>query len=264
MRDLPLPPQPRGRRGGAVAIVGAGPGDPELLTLKALRRLRDADVIVHDRLVSDEILAYARPGAERIHVGKQRGRHSYGQDEINALLAHHAAAGRFVVRLKGGDPFVFGRGGEELDYLRARGIAVETVPGITAALGCAASAGVPLTHRGAARAVTLLTGAAGGELPDLDWEAHVRTGATLAVYMGVATAGALAARLIAAGADAATPIRVIENGTRADERVLAGTLGGLGRLVEDRAVRAPALLVVGAVAGRAELNAGAALAEVSA
>ncbi|MEE8334756.1 MAG: siroheme synthase CysG [Alphaproteobacteria bacterium] len=236
---------------GAVAIVGAGPGDPELLTLKALHRLQEADVIVHDRLVGAEILDYARRDAELIYVGKERGRHSYGQGEINALLAHHAAAGRFVVRLKGGDPFVFGRGGEELEYLRGCGIAVETVPGITAALGCAAAAGVPLTHRGEARAVTLLTGAVGGELPDLDWSAHARSGATLAIYMGVATAGALAAKLIEGGADAATPIKVIENGTRENERVLGGTLGGLGRLIEDEAVRAPALLVVGSVAGRA-------------
>ena len=177
---------------GHVAIVGAGPGDPDLLTLKALQRLQDADVIIYDRLIGDRVLDYARRDAERIYVGKAPGRHSYGQAEICALLAHHALDGKRVVRLKGGDPFIFGRGGEERAWLLARGIAVEVVPGITAAAGCAAEAGIPLTHRGASQSVTYLTGASGGTVPDYDWDALARLSGTLVFYMGVGTAAAIA------------------------------------------------------------------------
>ncbi len=232
---------------GRVAIVGAGPGDPDLLTLKALQRLQEADVIVHDRLIGPKILDYARRDAERINVGKTPGRHSHTQDEINRLLAHHAAQGKRVVRLKGGDPFIFGRGGEEAAYLKAHGIEIEIVPGITAALGAASAGGIPLTHRGTARAVTLLTGAAGGELPDLDWKAFAATGATLAVYMGVTTAGALSRKLLDAGADPALPVAVIENGTMESERIVTGRLGGLAELVETEQVCSPALLIIGEV-----------------
>ncbi len=245
-----------GRAGGIgrVAIVGAGPGDPDLLTLKALHRLQDADVIVHDRLVGPGVLDYARRDAELIDVGKTPGRPSHSQDEINALLAHHAGQGRRVVRLKGGDPFIFGRGGEEQAWLTARGIKVDIVPGITAALGCASASGIPLTHRGTAQAVTLLTGTAGGRLPDLDWQAIAATRATLAVYMGVGTAGALRGKLIAAGADPATPVAIIENGTLESERITTGRLDRLAALVDSNAVRAPALLIIGevvAIAGEA-------------
>ncbi len=232
---------------GQVAIVGAGPGDPDLLTLKALQRLQDADVIIHDRLVGPGILDYARRDADLINVGKTPGRHGHSQDEINALLAHHAGQGKRVVRLKGGDPFIFGRGGEEQAYLKARGFRVEIVPGITAALGCASAGGIPLTHRGTAQAVTLLTGTAGGNLPDLDWTAIAATKATLAVYMGVGTAGALRDNLIAAGADPATPVAIIENGTLESERITTGQLHELAALVESNAVRAPALLIIGEV-----------------
>jgi uroporphyrin-III C-methyltransferase / precorrin-2 dehydrogenase / sirohydrochlorin ferrochelatase len=232
---------------GQVAIVGAGPGDPDLLTLKALQRLQDADVIIHDRLIGPDILDYARRDADFIDVGKTPGRHGHSQDEINALLAHHAGQGKRVVRLKGGDPFIFGRGGEEQAYLKARGITVDIVPGITAALGCASAGGIPLTHRGTAQAVTLLTGTAGGSLPDLDWTAIAATRATLAVYMGVGTAGALRHNLIAAGADRATPVAIIENGTLDSERITTGRLDELGALVESNAVRAPALLIIGEV-----------------
>jgi uroporphyrin-III C-methyltransferase/precorrin-2 dehydrogenase/sirohydrochlorin ferrochelatase len=251
---------------GQVAIVGAGPGDPDLLTLKALQRLQDADVIIHDRLVGPAILDYARRDADLINVGKTPGRHGHSQDEINALLAHHAGQGKRVVRLKGGDPFIFGRGGEEQAYLKARGIGVDIVPGITAALGCASAGGIPLTHRGTAQAVTLLTGTAGGNLPDLDWTAIAATKATLAVYMGVGTAGALGKNLIAAGAGPATPVAIIENGTLESERITTGRLDELAALVEGNAVRAPALLIIGevvAVAAEAVSAAAADLALVS-
>ena len=232
---------------GSVSIVGAGPGDPDLLTLKALQRLQDADVIVYDRLVGPGILDYARRDADFVDVGKAPGKHSHSQDQINALLAHHAGQGKRVVRLKGGDPFVFGRGGEEQVYLRARGIEVDIVPGITAALGCAAAAGIPLTHRGTAQAVTLLTGASGGALPDLDWKAFAATGATIAVYMGVGTAASLRAGLVAAGADPATPVAIVENCTLPSERITTGLLDDLAVLVTREQVQAPALLIVGAV-----------------
>jgi uroporphyrin-III C-methyltransferase/precorrin-2 dehydrogenase/sirohydrochlorin ferrochelatase len=240
---------------GHVAIVGAGPGDPELLTLKALQRLQDADVIVHDRLVGPRVLDYARRDAETVYVGKAPGRHSYSQAAICALLAHHAQAGKRVVRLKGGDPFIFGRGGEERAYLLARGIAVEVVPGITAALGCAAEAGIPLTHRGAAQSVTYLTGASGGAVPDYDWQALARLAGTLVFYMGVGTAEAIAARLIEGGLAADTPVAVIENGTLAAQRTITGRLGGLGPMVRENTVGSPALLVVGAVVSHAAMAA---------
>lgn len=239
---------------GHVAIVGAGPGDPDLLTVRALQRLQDADVIVHDRLIGPSILDYARRDAELIDVGKTPGRPGHSQDAINALLVHHAGQGRRVVRLKGGDPFIFGRGGEEQQHLKACGIAVEIVPGITAALGCASAAGIPLTHRGTAQAVTLLTGASAGRLPDLDWKAFAATGATIAVYMGVGTAPALQESLLSAGAEAALPVAVVENGTLETERVSTGTLGGLSGLVAQEGVRAPALLIIGEVVGVTAAN----------
>jgi uroporphyrin-III C-methyltransferase/precorrin-2 dehydrogenase/sirohydrochlorin ferrochelatase len=232
---------------GLVHIVGAGPGDPELLTLKALHALERADVIVHDRLVSDEILDLARRDAERTYVGKTPGRATLPQDGINALLARLAQEGKRVVRLKGGDPFIFGRGGEEVEYLRARGIDVIVVPGITAAAGCAAAAQIPLTHRDHATAVTFVTGHAADGEPDLDWRALASFGQTLAVYMGIGQAPVIAERLIEAGRDPATPVAVIENGTTAHERVVSGTLRGLARLVAGNAIRSPALLIIGAV-----------------
>jgi len=232
---------------GQVAIVGAGPGDPDLLTLKALQLLQDADVIVHDRLVGPGVLDYARRDAETIYVGKAPGRHSHSQDEINALLAYHAGLGKQVVRLKGGDPFIFGRGGEERAYLVERGIEVTVVPGITAAAGCAAEAGIPLTHRGTAQSVTYLTGASAGDVPDYDWPALARTGGTLVVYMGVGTAETIAARLIENGMAAATPVAVIENGTLPTQRTVTGTLGELAALVSEQKVRPPALLAIGEV-----------------
>jgi len=240
-----------GREPGLVQIVGAGPGDPDLLTLKALRALEQADVIVYDRLVGPRILDYARRDAERVFVGKAKGDHSASQDEINARLVAEARAGKRVVRLKGGDPFVFGRGGEELAHLARQGIPVEIVPGITAATGCAASAGIPLTLRGTAQAVTLVTGQAAEGEPEPDWAALARAGQTLAVYMGVSTAGRIARGLIDGGLGAATPVAVVESGTTEAERVLTGTLGGLERLVAAGGVSGPALIVIGEVAALA-------------
>ena len=232
---------------GRVAIVGAGPGSPDLLTLRALRLLRDADVVVHDRLVGPEIVELARRDAERIDVGKAPGRHSCAQHEINALLFHHASQGRRVVRLKGGDPFVFGRGGEELEYLAQRGVAVEVVPGITAAVGCAAAAGIPLTHRHAAQAVTFVTGHGASGEPELDWASLAGTGHTLAIYMGIASVESMAARLIAHGCAAGTPVAVVENGSLPGERIFEGTLGRLGELIRVHGIAAPALIIIGDV-----------------
>jgi uroporphyrin-III C-methyltransferase/precorrin-2 dehydrogenase/sirohydrochlorin ferrochelatase len=237
---------------GSAAIVGAGPGDADLLTLKALRLLQQADVVIYDRLVAPEILDLARRDALRLYVGKARGQHSKSQDEINALIAAHAEAGRRVVRLKGGDPFVFGRGGEELEYLRRRDIPVEAVPGITAALGCAAASGIPLTHRELAQAVTFITGQAKDGEPDLDWQALARLGQTLVIYMGVATAGRIGERLIEHGLAAATPVAVIENGTRATQRTVTGQLGALGQIVAASGIAGPAIIIIGAVARLAD------------
>jgi uroporphyrin-III C-methyltransferase/precorrin-2 dehydrogenase/sirohydrochlorin ferrochelatase len=199
---------------GQVSIVGAGPGDPDLLTLKAVQKLQDADVILHDRLVSHEILEYGRRDAEYIDVGKAPGKKGYTQDQINALMAHLASQGDHVVRLKGGDPFIFGRGGEELAYLRRRGLSVDVVPGIIAALGCAAAEGISLTHRGVAQCVTLLTGTAGGDLAPQQWGALAETGGTLVAYMGASKASLLSSAMIEGGLDPDTPVSIIENGTR--------------------------------------------------
>lgn len=232
------------RRPGRVALVGAGPGDPELLTIKALKALQAAEVVVHDGLVTDEILGLAPASARRISVAKRKSRHAYSQDEINRMLVAFALEGLEVVRLKGGDPFIFGRGGEELEACREAGVECIVVPGVTAALAAAAGAGAPLTHRGSAQAVTFVTGhaKAGGE-PDLDWESLARANQTVVVYMGVSMAPAIAARLLAAGRDGATPALVVENASRPDERRFTTTLAGLPDTAD--AVRGPALLIVG-------------------
>lgn len=237
---------------GSVALVGAGPGDPGLLTLRALRLLETADVILHDRLVSDEVLQLANRDAERISVGKEPGDHRTMQERINALLVEHARAGKRVVRLKGGDPFVFGRGGEELEVLRAHGIDYEVVPGITAALACAAYAGVPLTHRDHAQSLRLVTAHCKASLDTLDWPALAQERQTLAVYMGASMLDTLQARLIAHGRDAATPFALVENGSRSDQRVVTGTLSQLAARAQLHDVRAPALLIVGEVAAFAD------------
>lgn len=248
----PRPTPPRnGPTMGRIHLVGAGPGDPELLTLRAVRRLQEADVIIYDKLVGPDILEYARPDADRLYVGKSKGQHSRSQAEINALMAHHAAQGKTVVRLKGGDPFVFGRGGEEMDSLLALGIPVDVVPGITAATGCAAAAGIPLTHRDHAGAVTFISGHAKDGEPALDWAGLARAKQTLVIYMGVSTAGRIADRLIAHGMDPHIPVAIIENGTLPTQKLAFGALVDLEGLIADHDVSGPALLVIGSVAGLA-------------
>lgn len=235
-------------REGQVHIVGAGPGDPDLLTLRAVQLLRDADVVLYDKLVGPQILDYVRRDATRIFVGKSRAHHTHTQDEINALIICHASAGARVVRLKGGDPFVFGRGGEELEAVRRAGIAVDVVPGITAATGCAAAVQIPLTHRDHAQAVTFVTGHGPEGVPDLDWKALAYLRQTLVIYMGASNAGAIAARLITHGLDGETPVAVIENGTLPAQKTVTGALEDLPALMDTNDITGPALLVVGAVA----------------
>jgi len=245
---------------GAVWLVGAGPGDPELLTLKALKVLQGAEVVIHDGLVSDEILALAPASARRISVAKRKSRHSYSQDEINRLLVAFALEGLKVVRLKGGDPFIFGRGGEELEACRAAGVPCHVVPGVTAALAAAAGAGAPLTHRGLAQAVTFVTGhaAEGGE-PDLDWTAVARPNHTVVIYMGLSMAAPIARRLTAAGRASATPALIVENASRADERRVLTTLAGLPEAAAT--LRGPALLIVGEAMSLAQAGDAPALVE---
>lgn len=249
---------------GIVHIVGAGPGDPELLTLKALRALQDADVIIHDKLVSPQVLDRARRDARRIYVGKSRGDHSVPQDQIEQLMIDEARAGHRVVRLKGGDPFVFGRGGEELEAVRAAGIEAIVVPGITAALACAASTGLPLTHRDHAQAVTFVTGQPkpGGQAAD--WVRLAAPNHTLAVYMGVGQADQIASSLLAAGRDGATPVAVVENGSRPDQRTFKGRLDNLGALVARMDLTGPALLFIGETAALAVADDERALIEAAA
>ena len=233
---------------GVVHLVGAGPGAPDLLTLRALRLLGEADVIVHDRLGTEAVLGMARRDAERIFVGKARANHCVPQEDINTLLVRLAREGKRVVRLKGGDPLVFGRGGEEAEALAEAGIACEVVPGVTAALACAAGAGIPLTHRDCARAVTFVTGHRrdGG----VDVAGLVRPGQTLAIYMGIATLRPLRDALVAEGMDPAMPAAVIERGGTDRQRVLRGTLESITAEAPAWVTGGPALLLVGAVVGR--------------
>ena len=233
---------------GPVHIVGAGPGDPELLTLKAFRLIQNADIVFHDRLVSDEILDLIRRDATRVSVGKAKGDHSVPQPEIHDLMIQAARQGQRVVRLKGGDPFIFGRGGEEVEALRAAGIEASVVPGISSALGCAASAGLPLTHRDHAQTLTFVTGhAKSGEVPDLDWVSLAKPAQTVVVFMGVGTAPTISEKLIHAGRASSTPVAVIENGTRANEIRVYGTLAELPQLITRAGIKGPALLVIGEV-----------------
>jgi len=236
---------------GKVYLVGAGPGDPELLTVRAARLIASAQLIVHDGLVDDAVMALAPTGAERISVAKQRSRHSMPQDAINALLVERARAGQTVIRLKGGDPFIFGRGGEELEACRMAGVAVEVVPGISAALGCAATAGLPLTHRDVASAVSFVAGQCKG-LTEQNWAGLAGKGRTLVIYMGVATADDIADKLMADGLSPDTPVVVLENGTRPEQRALRTLLADLGDMVDREGVQSPAIIVVGNVAGLAE------------
>ncbi|MDA0338785.1 MAG: uroporphyrinogen-III C-methyltransferase [Proteobacteria bacterium] len=231
-----------------VHLVGAGPGDPELTTLKALRVIRAAEAVVYDRLVSDEILAEIPEGAARIYVGKQGGTHSLPQDEISALLVALARQGKQVVRLKGGDPYIFGRGGEEALRLADAGIDFEVVPGITAATGIMAGFGVPLTHRGLANGVRFVTAQCGKNVPlDLNWDSLADPDTTLVVYMGLAKLPEISAKLIAAGMPPTQPAMAVSNGSLPNEEKVVGTLESLPVQVADVALKPPVLIVIGRV-----------------
>ena len=234
---------------GTVYLVGAGPGDPDLLTLRAARLISRAELIVHDGLVDPAVLALAGPKARFISVAKSRARHTLPQEEINALLVREALAGRDVVRLKGGDPFVFGRGGEEAEACRAAGVPVEVVPGVTSALGAAAAAQIALTHRDAASVVSFVAGQCKG-LAEQNWAGLAGKGRTLVIYMGVKTAPQIAEKLMADGLAPEMPIAVIENACRPDMRVLRAPLAALPELVERERVKSPALIVIGEVTAR--------------
>jgi uroporphyrin-III C-methyltransferase / precorrin-2 dehydrogenase / sirohydrochlorin ferrochelatase len=236
-------------KGETVFLVGAGPGDPDLLTLRALHALADADVVFYDELVTPAVLDRARRGAEQVFVGKRRGEAGIGQDEINRRLVAAARAGRRVVRLKGGDPFIFGRGGEELEYLRAAGVPVVVVPGVTAALGCAAEAGLPLTFRNEAGKLAFITAQRAEEAAAIDWSGLADRQTTVVVYMGLASAAAVRDGLIAAGRNGETPTAVLARGTRPDSQAAVGRLDELAALASE-AGEGPAILVIGEVVAR--------------
>lgn len=232
---------------GKVWLVGAGPGDPDLLTVKAARLIAAADAIVYDHLVGEGIMQLARPDARCIYVGKQAARHTLTQDAINQLLLDLAGEGCSVVRLKGGDPFIFGRGGEELETLLASGVPFEVVPGVTAATGCAAYAGFPLTHRAHAQSVVFVTGHLKNHSVDLDWPALARPKQTVVFYMGVGGAEEICHQMIAHGLPPETPAAVIRNGTLPCQQTLLGTLGTLAQKISGSGIKPPALIVVGSV-----------------
>lgn len=246
MQAIPVSNDHQGRV-GTVHLVGAGPGDPDLLTLRAARLLMSATLIVHDGLVEPAILAMARPSARLVSVAKSRSRHTMKQEAINELLVREARAGNDVVRLKGGDPFVFGRGGEEAEACRAAGVPVEVVPGISSALGAAAAAQIPLTHREHASIVSFVAGQCKG-LTDQDWSGLAGKGRTLVIFMGLATAPQITEKLIEDGLTPEVPVAVIENASRSNMRVLRTSLAGLADLVRNERVQSPALIVIGDVA----------------
>lgn len=235
-------------RAGIAYIVGAGPGDPELITVKAIKRIEAADAVLYDRLANESLLAYAKPEAERIYCGKAPSRHAMPQRQINELLIALAREGKTVVRLKGGDPLVFGRGGEEALALAEAGVPYEIVPGITSAIGAAAASGIPLTHRGVAGSFAVVTGSRchDGEPPPR-WDLLAQAVDTLVVYMGVSRLGEIRAELLRCGKPASTPAALIERGTTAEERVVAGTLANIHKLAEAMKLANPALIVIGEV-----------------
>ncbi|MFM9978636.1 MAG: uroporphyrinogen-III C-methyltransferase [Sphingomonadaceae bacterium] len=237
-----LDPEARGR----CILVGAGPGDPGLLTLRAAEALRIADVVVHDGLLDDRVFAYVRPEAQRISVAKKRDRHTIPQSGINALIVAHVKTGAIVVRLKGGDPFVFGRGGEEVEAVRAAGLEVEVIPGVSAALGCAAEAMLPLTHRDWSSAVSFVAGTCKG-LAEQDWSGLAGHGRTLVIYMGVTAAGAIADKLMTDGVSPDMAVAALERGTLPGARAMQTLLADLGDMVAREKVLSPAILVVGDV-----------------
>jgi uroporphyrin-III C-methyltransferase/precorrin-2 dehydrogenase/sirohydrochlorin ferrochelatase len=232
---------------GEVYLVGAGPGDPDLLTFRALRLLQQADVIVYDRLVSKEILELARRDADRIYVGKERDKHTLPQEDINHLLARLAKEGKRVLRLKGGDPFIFGRGGEEIDTLAQQGIAFQVVPGITAAAGCASYSGIPLTHRDFAQSVVFVTGHLKDGTINLNWPALAQPQQTVVFYMGLKGVNEICGRLIEHGMADTTPIALVQQGTTPTQRVLVGSLKTMPGIIEQEDVKPPTIIIVGEV-----------------
>ena len=234
---------------GRVALVGADPGDAELITLKGARLLQTAEVVIYDNLVSQGILDLISPTAERIFVGKMAGNHTMPQDDICQLLVDKAQEGKFVVRLKGGDPFVFGRGGEEMDVLLEAGVPVDIVPGVTAALGAAASFGFPLTHRDHAQSCVFVTGHLKDHSVELDWPALARPGQTLVIYMGVTGLDIISARLQAAGLPGDTPAALVYRATWPNQKIHRGTLATLPAVASDNQVKPPTLIVIGSVVG---------------
>ena len=232
---------------GKVWLVGAGPGDPDLLTVKAARLIAQADVLVYDHLVGDGIMDLARPDARRIYAGKEASNHTLPQDAINDLLVRLAKENLAVIRLKGGDPFIFGRGGEELETLAASGIPFEVVPGVTAAAGCASYSGFPLTHRAHAQAVVFVTGHLKDGTVNLDWPALARPNQTVVFYMGIGAAGEICRQMMAHGLPSLTPAAVVRNGTLPDQRTLLATLDTLPQRIAESEIKPPALIVVGSV-----------------
>jgi uroporphyrin-III C-methyltransferase/precorrin-2 dehydrogenase/sirohydrochlorin ferrochelatase len=236
-----------GKAIGEVYLVGTGPGDPDLLTFRALRLMQRADVVLYDRLIGPRILDLVRRDAERIYVGKQPDDHTLAQEEISQLLVRLAKEGRRVLRLKGGDPFIFGRGGEEIDEIARHGIAFQVVPGITAAAGCAAYAGIPLTHRDHAQACVFVTGHGKEGKVDLNWEALIQPRQTVAIYMGLATIDPVMAEFIAHGASPELPVAVIDNGTRKRQRVVTGTLADIAGKTAAVGLKGPSIIIIGTV-----------------
>ncbi|KAA0920224.1 uroporphyrinogen-III C-methyltransferase [Aquicoccus porphyridii] len=232
---------------GEVWLVGAGPGDPDLLTFRALRLMQRADVVLYDRLIGEDILALVRRDATRIYVGKAPSDHTMSQEEISARMVRLAREGNRVLRLKGGDPFIFGRGGEEIEVLAKAGIGFQVVPGITAAAGCGAYAGIPLTHRDHAQSCVMVTAHGRDGVLGLDWEVLVRPGQTTAIYMGLSALDALTGGFAAHGIDMSTPVAVIENGTRPDQRVVTGTLADIATRVTAAGITGPSMILVGSV-----------------